>query len=132
MCKRLCFDLGKVLKYDNELKLFVAFIKGNETREIIYADGKRVEIKCAPDTDVVFVISCKSADICYAEPLIFSNEGDASIITFLDDWGVDRSLEGTEDIMRINEGEYGEFELYDHGFKVRFNDEEYVDGIVDE
>ena len=54
MCERICFSLEKVLRYDDEVKLFVAFIKGNEKREIIYAGGKQIEINCEPDTDVLY------------------------------------------------------------------------------
>lgn len=132
MCERVCFGLEKVLKYDDEVKLFVAFIKGNEKREIMYADGKQIEINCAPDTDALFVISCKTAGICYAETLVFSVEGTANIISLLDDWGIDRSVEWTEDSVCFNEADYGDFDLYDHGFRVRFGDKEYVDGIINE
>ena len=132
MCERICFSLEKVLRYDDEVKLFVAFIKGNEKREIIYAGGKQIEINCEPDTDVLFVISCKTAGICYAEPLSFSVEGTASIISHLDDWGIDRSVECAEDSVRFNEDDFGNFDLYNHYFRVRFGDKEYVDGIINE
>ena len=130
MFERVCFDLRKVLRYDDEVKIFVAFIKGNEMRRIMYADGKMIEIMCAPGTDVLLVISCKTAQICYVEPLTFTNDRISDIVPAFNHWGIEYSIEREEVSARLNDNEYGIFYLYDRGFRVIFDSEVYTDESI--
>ena len=128
MCERVCVDLKSALKYDDEVDMLMAFVKGQEVRKITFAEGKQMIIKCAPNTDVLFVINCEKAQICYAEPIKFSNEEMANILPILDHWGVERSERNEGEICCFDETEYGDFYLYDGGFKAIFGNKEYIGG----
>lgn len=126
MCERVCVDLRSVLNYDGDVNIFLAFTKGQEMRKIVLSEGKQMIIKCEPNTDVIFVITCEKVQICYAEPLKFANEITTNLISVLDHWGVERCEKNEDETVYIDENEYGIFYLYDGGFKAVFGDKEYI------
>ncbi len=84
MEKRKCIELNTVLSYDASLRMFIAYFDGDEERMITIAPDEQLKMKCDENSDVLFLFSCKEANICYAEKLRFDEDGYGSILSIVD------------------------------------------------
>ena len=125
MCKRVCINLRDVLEFDEGVNIFLAFEEGSDETKVRLSWCEEISVMCRSESDVVFVINCEEADICFAKPLerIYENLYDISQI--LDEWGVEYSVRPNSSLS------YGEFQLYEKGFKAVFSNREYAGGITD-